>query len=142
MAELRGRLQQKDHATIKRDCQLGNELLALVGDKWTVLTVVMLSGGAKRFAVLRRMMAGVSQRMLTRTLRRMERDGIVVRTVYPTVPPQVEYKLTVLGESLRGPVMALGEWAHSNREQILAAREQFDRASEGRLVEGESASLE
>lgn len=132
MAELRGRLRAKDHAAIQRDCQPGNELLALIGDRWTVLAVVMLSGGAKRFAELRRMMAGVSQRMLTRTLRRMERDGLVGRTVHPTVPPQVEYRLTELGESLRGPVVALGEWAHSNRALVLAARERFDRADAAR----------
>lgn len=142
MAELRGRLKQKDHAAIKKDCQPGAEVLALVGDKWTVLVVVMLSGGAKRFAELRRMMTGVSQRMLTRTLRRMERDGLVGRTVYPTVPPQVEYRLTDLGESLRVPVMALGDWAHSNRDRIVAARERFDRAADGSAPAGEvSTSL-
>ena len=86
-----------------------------------------LADGPVRFNALLRAVEGISQRMLTRTLRNLERDGLVSRTVTPTVPPRVDYALTQLGASLREPVDALGDWAVANREAIAAARVRFDR---------------
>jgi len=93
-------------------------------DKWSVLVVVMLGDGPKRFNELRRSIA--RQRMLTLTLRGLERDGLVTRTVFPTIPPRVDYELTELGHSLLQPVGALGSWARENRARILRARLRFD----------------
>ncbi|AMV29937.1 putative HTH-type transcriptional regulator YybR [Gemmata sp. SH-PL17] len=124
--ELQNRLRRGDHGKLQGDCQAGSEVLARVGEKWTALVVVMLSGGPKRFKELQRMISGISQRMLTLTLRGLERDGLISRTVFPTVPPRVEYALTELGESLRAPIIALGNWAQANWKQIEAARERYD----------------
>jgi DNA-binding HxlR family transcriptional regulator len=99
-----------------------------VGDKWTILVVQRLGGGPKRFNELRNEVGGISQKMLTTTLRSLERDGFVTRTVFPTIPPRVDYELTDLGRELLVPVHALGEWARSNIGRINAAREKFDRA--------------
>lgn len=109
-------------------CQTVTEVLARVGDKWTMQVVMTLGNGPVRFNALRRAVDGISQRMLTRTLRGLERDGLISRTVTPTVPPRVDYALTPLGASLVEPVSALGEWAIANRERIAAARESFDLA--------------
>src|SRR5690606_22942521 len=106
--------------------QTVTEVLSRVGDKWTMQVVMSLGEGALRFNGLRRAIDGISQRMLTRTLRNLERDGLVSRTVTPSVPPRVDYALTPLGRSLVVPVTALGDWAVLNREAIAAAREQFD----------------
>lgn len=111
-------------------CKTVTEILSRVGDKWSMQVVMSLAGGSLRFNELRRAIDGISQRMLTRTLRGLERDGLVRRTVTPSVPPRVDYALTPLGESLKQPVAVLGEWALENRETITAAREQFD-AAEG-----------
>jgi DNA-binding HxlR family transcriptional regulator len=108
------------------DCRAISEVLARIGDKWTVLVVNLLGGGPKRFSEIKREVGGISQRMLTLTLRALERDGFVTRTVYPTVPPSVEYALTELGRSLLVPVGALGAWALRNQEEIAAARRRFD----------------
>ena len=105
------------------------EVLARVGDKWTVLVVDVLGDGPKRFNEIRRALGSISQRMLTLTLRALERDGLVTRTVYPSVPPRVEYKLTKLGHSLLEPVSRLGLWARQNRSAIAEARRRFDAAS-------------
>ena len=102
------------------------EILALVGDKWSVYIVATLGDEARRFSELRRLIAGISQRMLTLTLRGLERDGLVTRTVHPTVPPSVEYALTALGKTLMPPVMELVAWAEKNRARIQKARERFD----------------
>lgn len=102
------------------------EVLNRVGDKWSVLVIVLLEKGPKRFSELRRMVDGVSQRMLTLTLKGLERDGLVSRTVYPTVPPKVEYQLTHLGRTLAQPICGLAKWAGQNREKIQAAREKYD----------------
>ncbi|WP_112663766.1 winged helix-turn-helix transcriptional regulator [Microvirga flavescens] len=107
-------------------CRTVTEILSRVGDKWTVQVVMRLGGGPKRFNELRRMVEGVSQRMLTLTLRGLERDGLVTRTVFPTIPPRVDYALTGLGCSLLKTVRELGEWAIENREEILEARRRFD----------------
>jgi DNA-binding HxlR family transcriptional regulator len=97
-----------------------------IGDKWSVYVVSILGDGPKRFSELKRTIDGISQRMLTLTLRGLERDGLVTRTVFPTVPPRVDYELTPLGRTLLPPVMALAAWAKANGEQIYAARERFD----------------
>lgn len=110
------------------DCRGVASVLSRVGDKWTVLVIMMLGDGPKRFNELKRMIGGVSQRMLTLTLRGLERDGLVTRTVYPTIPPRVDYELTDLGRGLSAPVMALGTWARDHLPQIQGAREKFDSA--------------
>src|SRR5262245_32391043 len=108
------------------DCRAISEVLARVGDKWTVLVVNLMGGGPKRFSEIKREVGGISQRMLTLTLRALERDGFVTRTVHPTVPPSVEYALTGLGRSLLEPVQALGAWALANQKGIAEARDRFD----------------
>lgn len=102
------------------------EILSRVGDKWSILVVMLLSERPWRFNELKRSIEGMSQRMLTLTLRNLERDGLVTRTVYPTVPPSVEYALTPLGVSLCGPVSGLGRWAQEHNGQIDAARRRYD----------------
>ena len=111
---------------VPEECRAVGEVLARVGDKWTVLVVTTLGGGPKRFNELRRALGSISQRMLTLTLRALERDGLVTRTVFATVPPRVDYELTVLGRSLLTPVSELGQWALSNRPAIQKARARFD----------------
>lgn len=101
-------------------------MLARVGDKWSVFVIMMLGDGPKRFNELKRMINGISQRMLTLTLRGLERDGLVTRTIYPTIPPRVDYELTDLGHGLARPVQALGLWAKDHQNQIEAARTRFD----------------
>lgn len=111
-------------------CLAAREVLNRVGDKWSVLIVGLLGDGTKRFSELRRAIEGISQRMLTLTLRGLERDGLVTRTVFPTVPPRVDYALTPLGQTLLEPVRALGAWAEEHRAEIQAARDAFDRRNE------------
>src|ERR1700750_2861601 len=110
------------------DCRAVSEVLSRVGDKWTVLVVGTLGDGPKRFNELRRALGSISQRMLTLTLRALERDGLVTRTVFPTIPPRVDYELTRLGHSLLEPVSSLRLWARRNRSAIENARRQFDSA--------------
>ena len=107
-------------------CQRVAPILARIGDKWSVLIVMILSEGPRRFNELKRLVDGISQRMLTLTLRGLERDGLVTRTVFPTIPPRVDYALTDLGRSLCGTVGALGRWADENYDSIALARERFD----------------
>ena len=109
-------------------CQTISELLSRIGDKWTVLVVSALADGSRRFNQLRREIPSVSQRMLTLTLRNLERDGLVSRKVTPSIPPRVDYALTELGHSLQEPVLALERWALGNVEQIHAAQARFDAA--------------
>jgi DNA-binding HxlR family transcriptional regulator len=111
---------------VPEDCRAVSEVLSRVGDKWTVLVVTTLGDGPKRFNELRRALGSISQRMLTLTLRALERDGLVTRTVFPTIPPRVDYELTRLGRSLLEPVSELGSWARKNRPAIQNARQQFD----------------
>jgi DNA-binding HxlR family transcriptional regulator len=111
---------------VAEDCRAVSDVLARVGDKWTVLVVSTLGGGPKRFNELRRALGSISQRMLTLTVRGLERDGLVTRTVFPTIPPRVDYELTKLGRSLLDPVSELGLWARKNRPAIQNARQQFD----------------
>ncbi len=112
-------------------CRAVAPVLARIGDKWSILIIMILSDGARRFNELKRQVDGISQRMLTLTLRNLERDGLVTRTVFPTIPPRVDYELTELGRSLRVPVTALGQWVMSNLEELTMARARFDqRANE------------
>jgi len=115
------------HPTLTAECRPVSELLSRVGDKWTVLVVAMLGDGAMRFSVLRKSIDGISQKMLTATLRGLERDGFVTRTVFPTTPPRVDYALTPLGRDLLLPVNALATWARANQARVEAARAEFDR---------------
>ncbi len=110
------------------DCRAVSEVLSRVGDKWTVLVVSTLGDGPRRFNELRKALGSISQRMLTLTLRALERDGLVTRTVFPTIPPRVDYELTKLGRSLLDPVSELGLWARKNRTAIAQARGRFDAA--------------
>ena len=107
-------------------CRTISALLQRIGDKWTVLVVDTLAAGPKRFNELRREIPSVSQRMLTLTLRNLERDGLVSRTVTPVIPPRVDYELTDLGHSLQQPISALSQWALDNVEAIHVAQERFD----------------
>ncbi|ATL25300.1 winged helix-turn-helix transcriptional regulator [Streptomyces formicae] len=103
------------------------DVLDRLGDKWSVYVVVELASGVLRFKELqRRIHGGISQRMLTLTVRRLERDGLVKRTVYPTIPPQVEYELTEMGHSLTHLVKALADWSIAHRPAITAARASYD----------------
>src|SRR3974390_2841471 len=113
---------------VPEDCRAVSEVLARIGDKWTVLVVTVLGEGPKRFSEIRRALGSISQRMLTLTLRALERDGLVTRTVFPTVPPRVDYELTRLGRSLLDPVTGLGAWARKHRLAIQQARSRFDAA--------------
>lgn len=107
-----------DHA----QCKALGRVLDRIGDKWTIMVVGGLSNGPMRFNALQRLIDGVSHRMLTLTLRGLEQDGLVKRTVYPTVPPKVEYQLTDVGRSLIEPLSALSSWAQKNLPAIEAAR--------------------
>lgn len=107
-------------------CQLVNDVISLVGDKWSVLIIVLLGGGKRRFSDIKRSVDGISQKMLTVTLRGLERDGYVIRTVYPTIPPKVEYELTDLGRDLLVPLRALGQWAIANHDRVADSRAAYD----------------
>jgi DNA-binding HxlR family transcriptional regulator len=104
------------------------EVLDRIADKWSVLVVMRLSGGTQRFAQIRRSVDGISQKVLTNTLRGLERDGILTRRIYASVPPRVEYSLTELGRSLCGLVSGICSWAESNIELVQAARAVYDQA--------------
>ncbi len=109
------------------DCPV-RDVLDRLGDAWSFLVVLRLAEGPQRFNALKRRVGGVSQRMLTVTLRSLERDGLVSRTVYPTTPPRVEYRLTPLGHSLVGPMTALTRWAATHHDTVRAARLLYDTA--------------
>ncbi len=113
-------------------------ILDRLGDKWTTLIVIVLAQGPRRFSALRRAIPDISKRMLTQTLRDLERDGLIARRVYPTKPPSVDYRLTALGESLLAPLTALIAWAENNQPEIAAARAAFAAADASR---GEKAAL-
>ena len=109
------------------NCRAMSDVLNRIGDKWSVMVVGMLSrGGRLRFNELKRQINGISQRMLTLTLRNLERDGLVTRTIYPEIPPRVEYGLTELGETLKGPINTLWDWSAANHQAIVAARLAYD----------------
>jgi len=108
------------------DCRPVGEILDQIGGKWTVLIINRLGLGPMRFSEIKRALGGISQKMLTATLRDLERDGLVRRTVTPIIPPRVDYELTDLGRDLHGPLNVLGDWAVRNRERVLHARELFE----------------
>lgn len=110
------------------DCRAVAEILSRIGDKWSVLIVSLLGDGPKRFNEIKRMVGGISQRMLTLTLKGLERDGFVTRTVTPSIPPRVDYALTDLGRDLLRPVAGLGDWAKANQAKVRQAREIFDQS--------------
>ena len=116
------------------NCRTISTLLSRIGDKWTVLVVQTLGEGPKRFNELRREIPSVSQRMLTLTLRNLERDGLVNRTVTPTIPPRVDYELTALGQSLQKPICGLATWAMDNVESIHEAQARFDASADARAA--------
>jgi len=120
-------LKDKD-GRLSSDCTAVNDILSTIGDKWTVLIVVTLSKGPMRFNEIRRAVDGISQRMLTLTLRGLERDGFATRTVFPTVPPRVDYALTELGKTLIAPLEQIAKWAIAHQDEVADARANFDNA--------------
>jgi len=114
------------HLSVPGECARISPILQRIGDKWAVLIILVLSENPKRFNALRREIESISQRMLTLNLRALERDGLVRRTVHPTVPPQVEYALTPLGADLVPHLFALCEWSAHNLDRIEAARAAFE----------------
>lgn len=113
------------------------QVLNRIADKWTVLVVSSLEGGTKRFSTLRREIGGVSQKMLTQTLRGLERDGLVTRTIYPAVPPKVEYSLTSLGRTLVVLLDTIRVWSEAHIEEVLKAQVTYDSAG---MLESDSGS--
>jgi len=111
---------------LHQDCQKVRQVLARASEKWSMLVVMLLRDGPRRFNDIKRNTGGISQQMLTRTLRGLERDGMVTRTIFPTSPPQVEYRLTELGRSMSEPVLAFGRWVQKHLAEVDAARERFD----------------
>src|SRR5215207_1274068 len=118
----------------KETCPAVREVLHRVGDKWSVQIVALLGDGPMRFSELRRSIEGISQRMLTLTLRGLERDGLISRTVFPEIPPRVEYELTRLGRTLLEPIQGLAEWADRNRTGIQEARAKYDNRAKKRAT--------
>jgi DNA-binding HxlR family transcriptional regulator len=111
-------------------CETTREILDRIADKWSLYIIATLRSGTRRFNELRREIDGISQRMLTLTLRGLERDGLVTRTMFPTIPPRVDYELTELGQTLLEPVMALVAWAEKNKSVIAESQKRFDEAPE------------
>ncbi len=116
------------HTHVPADCRAVSAVLSRIGDKWSVLIVMLLGDGPCRFNEMKRRIGGISQRMLSLTLRGLERDGLVTRTVTPTIPPRVDYELTAVGRSLWVPITAVGEWAIKHQATIEAAQNRFDAA--------------
>ncbi|MGB3832786.1 MAG: helix-turn-helix domain-containing protein [Mesorhizobium sp.] len=114
------------HLHDTEDCRAVSEILQRIGDKWSLLVVRRLGDGPMRFNELRHAIGGISQKMLTTTLRTLERDGFVTRTVFATIPPRVDYELTELGRELLVPVKGLAEWAMANMGRVNEARRRFD----------------
>jgi DNA-binding HxlR family transcriptional regulator len=133
-----GTFLEQGHTHVPGDCARVAPILSRIGDKWSILVVMLLGDGPMRFNELRRRVGGISQRMLTLTVRGLERDGFLTRTVYPTIPPRVDYELTALGHSLLVPVGAMGDWAIQNVSRIEEAQRRFDQAA-GRDVNGRRA---
>jgi DNA-binding HxlR family transcriptional regulator len=123
------------------DCRAISGVLQRIGDKWSVLIVSRLGVRPMRFNELKREIGGISQRMLTLTLRGLERDGLITRTIFATIPPRVDYELTALGRSLLEPVMGLSEWALKNIGRIETARAKFDGASPKKAAKSVTGGL-
>jgi DNA-binding HxlR family transcriptional regulator len=117
---------KQGHTHVTEDCRAVGDLLGRIADKWSILVVQRLGSGPMRFNELRNAVGGISQKMLTTTLRSLERDGFVTRTQFATIPPRVDYELTDLGRELLVPVNTLGEWARKNLVRIDGARAAFD----------------
>ena len=117
---------EQRHLIETEDCHRVTDALARIGDKWSFLIVMQLDAETRRFSGLRRAIGGISQKMLALTLRGLERDGFMTRTVHPTKPPSVEYALTDLGQEMVVPVKALGAWVLDNLHRIESARRRFD----------------
>lgn len=126
------------HQADAHNCASVREIISRIGDKWSIYIVKLLSDGPVRFNELKRSIDGISQRMLTLTLRGLERDGLVSRTVTPTIPPRVDYALTAMGGTLIETMQALAGWAVENSGAIAIAREKFDRKAV--KVSGSAAS--
>lgn len=109
------------------DCQSVGEVLSRVGDKWSMLVISMLASRSLRFSELKRRLPAISQKVLTSTLRSLERDGYLTRHVTPTIPPRVDYELTTMGLDVLAPVTALATWAFQHRKHVELARQAFDR---------------
>jgi DNA-binding HxlR family transcriptional regulator len=124
---LRNNVLESDNHEV---CRAVSSVLSLVGDKWSVLIIVVLGGGPLRFNEIKRLVESISQRMLTLTLRGLEREGLVTRTQFPTIPPRVEYELTPLGRSLLQVVEPLGLWARTHIDVMREARENFDQRTD------------
>src|ERR1700732_5222211 len=118
------------NAPLDSDCRGVASILARVGDKWSVFVIMLLGNGPRRFNEIKRMVGGISQRMVTLTLRGLERDGLVTRPAFARIPPRVDYELTDLGRGLWQPVEALGKWAGDHRTEIEDARARFDRRND------------
>ncbi len=116
------------------DCPT-RRILDRIADKWTVLIIGLLEDGPKRFSQLQRGIGGISQKMLAQTLRSLERDGLVLRTVYPQVPPRVEYELTPLGQTLIEPIATIRNWAESHIKTVTLAQTQYDASRDVTQVE-------
>lgn len=114
-----------DHEACTRALVPVHEVLAQISGKWTILVVSILSRGPRRFSEIKRQIDGISQKMLTVTLRDLEKDGFLTRTVTPSIPPRVDYELTDMGRELQEPLRLIGNWAHANRARVEAARERF-----------------
>src|SRR3954469_16009407 len=111
---------------LHEDCPKASHISPRIGEKWGMLVVMLLRDGPRRFNDIKRNTGGISQQMLTRTLRALERDGMVTRTIFPTRPPQVEYRLTELGRSMSEPVLAFGRWVQEHLADVDTARHQYD----------------
>lgn len=120
-----------DHEVSAETCREIGDILARLGDKWTVLVMVLLSEGSQRFSELDREIGTVSQKMLTQTLKGLERDGYVTRTLTPGVPPRVDYEMTPIGREVLPHLLALAEWAYGRREVITGNRQAYDMAKAG-----------
>jgi len=115
-------------------CRAATSVLGRIGDKWTVLIIVLLGDGSRRFNEIKRTVSGISQRMLTLTLKGLERDGLVTRTVTPSTPPRVDYELTRLGRSLHRALEPVGAWAQEHVNEIITAQERFDQTRQKKLA--------
>ncbi|WP_028536650.1 winged helix-turn-helix transcriptional regulator [Paludibacterium yongneupense] len=126
--QLAARYQEWQGQPFDGSCCPVRDVLDHIGDKWTVLILIVLADGAARFSHICRAVPDISKRMLTQTLRELERGGLITRHVFPTKPPSVEYRLSALGESLLGPIVGLVAWAETHHDEIRAARAHFDAA--------------
>lgn len=129
VAALSKRFQDWQRSGADRNSCPVRDVLDQIGDQWTVLVLMALAAAPARFAAIARAVPDISKRMLTQTLRNLERDGLLSRTVFPTKPPSVEYALTALGHSLLQPIAQLTRWAHDHHDQIRLARQHYDRLS-------------